>query len=76
LVILVGSAFKLGGKNSNISGGSWISVLISQLKSLNIKHVIMDPSSASPATFSQLVRLFAFKLGDVAPEDYVVASDR
>lgn len=75
LIILVGKAFSRGA-NNNSGGGNWISVLLSQLKTRNIKYIIMDPSSASPATFSQLVRLFAFKLADIAANDYIVASDR
>ena len=70
LVVLVGSEF------SRHARSSWISVLLSQLRSLSIKFIIVDPTPSSPATFSQLVRLFAFKLSDILPHDYVVASDR
>jgi predicted phosphatase len=51
-------------------------VLIAQLNLLNIKFIAIDPHPASPATFSQLVRLFAYKLSHIAPDDYVVATDR
>jgi hypothetical protein len=70
LVVLVGSEF------SRHTSSSWISVLLTQLRSLSIKYITIDPTPSSPATFSQLVRLFAFKLPDILPHDYVVASDR
>jgi hypothetical protein len=70
LVLLVGSEFHSGSKTA------WIRVLLKTLQRFGIKFIAIDPSPASPATFSQLVRLFAFKLSDISPMDYVTASDR
>ena len=61
---------------SRHTNSSWMSILLTQLRSLSIKYITIDPTPSSPATFSQLVRLFAFKLPDILPPDYVVASDR
>jgi hypothetical protein len=70
LLILVGSEFQPGSKVA------WIRVLLKYLKLFGIDFIAIDPRPASAPTFSQLVRLFAFKLTDVAPDDYIVASDR
>jgi hypothetical protein len=72
LVILVGNEFKRSSREMF----PWTGPLLAQLKRLGIKFVILDHMSASPATFSQLVRLYAFKLPFVNADDYVVASDR
>jgi hypothetical protein len=70
LVVLVGSEFHSKSK------ATWIQVLFAALKSFDIKFITIDPRPASSSTFSQLVRLFAFKLADIHPNDYVTASDR